>query len=148
MKIVILLLILLLLDFQFTQGQSLEIKTDKPLNEILKELISTHKINLSFDDVYTSEILLKAHPPFQSLKSFFTYLEQKHPLQIDTIGNNIVIHKKHKTKINRDYTFTGKICDARSGCGLPHSELLFNGYPSISAANGHFTYKSDKDSLV
>ncbi|MBI9065125.1 MAG: TonB-dependent receptor plug domain-containing protein [Marinilabiliaceae bacterium] len=148
MKIFTFLIILLLLNIPDLHSQTIQIESDKPLNKILNELIIYYDINLSFDDDYTSEVLLKAHPPFQSLNTFFAYLEYNHPIKIDTIGNNIVVHKKHTRVINREYLFRGKIYDATTGCGLPHSELLFNGYPTISAANGQFTYKSDIDSLV
>lgn len=148
MRAITIISFILLKLVQGANGQNIEIKEKQSLNTVLNELIEKHHLLISYDESYTAGLTVKARQVFLSPSTFLAWLQKKYPIKVDTVGNNVVIRQLIRENNNQGYIYKGTVYDGQSGCGLPHSELVFNNYLICSADDGSFFFRSEQDSAI
>lgn len=128
-------------------GQKIEINADqKPLNQVLMELASDYRVQLSFDDHALSAYIVIVHRSFDNPEEAIAFLVKDLPLEYKKIGEVFTIYGKHENAPPKNYLLAGRIVDAESGESLPYSHVIINQSGVVSDFNGNFSFISS-DSL-
>ena len=142
------LFLLVLLCFQVRlYGQKIEINViQEPLNQVLIELASDYRVQLSFDDYELSAYIVTVQSSFNNPEEAITFLIKDLPLEYRQIGEVFTIYRKHLIPAVKNYRLAGRVVDSESGETLPYSHVVINQSGVISDFNGNFSYIST-DSL-
>lgn len=126
-----------LFSFSFSYGKDIVIEgKGKKLNEVLNELVERYDLLISFDDNCMRAVQLPENKRFNSLESFFSYLQKYHYIKVDTVGSSFIFRRI----VQKNYTYHGKIINADTGEVLPNAEVNCEGYVTYSNAQGYFTF--------
>ena len=145
-KVSLFLLVLLCSQVRL-YGQKIEINViQEPLNQVLIELASDYRVQLSFDDYELSAYIVTVQSSFSNPEEAITFLIKDLPLEYRQIGEVFTIYRKHLIPAVKNYRLAGRVVDSESGETLPYSHVVINQSGVISDFNGNFSYIST-DSL-
>lgn len=133
----LLIFILFVFSFSFAHSKDTAINAKgKRLNLLLNELAERYDLLISFDDASMASVKLPQGRTFNDIGSLFKYLQQQHYIKVDTIGNSFVLRRLRK----KNYTYHGKVVDAKSGEALPNAEVICNDFHTYTNRHGYFTF--------
>ncbi len=142
-KVSLFLLVLLCSQFRLF-GQKIEINSvQEPLNQVLMELASDYRVQLSFDDYELSAYIITVQGSFDSPEKAIALLIKNLPLEYKQIGEVFTIYRKRASAPPKTHLLAGRIVDSESGESLPYSHVLINQSGLVSDFNGNFSFISD-----
>ena len=138
-KVSLFLLVLLCSQVRL-YGQNIEIHVaQEPLNQVLMELASEYRVQLSFDDQELSAYIITVQRSFANPEEAIGFLIKDYPLEYKLIGEVFTIFRKHPLMSVKNYHLAGRIVDSETGESLPYSHVLINQSGVISDFNGNFS---------
>lgn len=132
-------------------GQEVKINAvNKPLNEVLINIVDSYSVSISFDDKSLSHFLINNNTVYPSINSALSGLLKTLPLKSELIGGVWVIYPTDDLpKPKQKSTISGRVMDKFTKEALPYSHVVINGWPSITDLKGSFSsVVPSGDSLV